>query len=281
MPQPPRTRPGSPRPPISRTPAQEAQRHVQRLPRATGRSPVTRPRIAPAARPPAPSRAAPGRSRATNSRARAPALAQEATAGLSRRRARAAAAPRPLAGQRPDLRLAAEQPPQQVHRHGGRALADVGPSPGRRTLRVIRPAVPGASPGIGADREAHQPDRLLLGAAVRPGDPGDADPDLGAEALTPRRRPAPRRPRSRRRRTARSARGRPRPVRSWPGWNRRRCPPAKYAEEPGRSVSRAAISPPVHDSATATVRARQQRAPPARRPSSRRGRTACRRGARR
>ena len=48
--------------------------------------------------------------------------------------------------------------------------------PGSCTVRSIR------SPPACGQAQADRPDRLLLRPAARPGDPGDADPDVGAEA---------------------------------------------------------------------------------------------------
>ena len=145
------------------------------------------------------------------------------------------------------VRLAQQQPAQQVHRDRRRAVADVARPPGIRVLRVIERAV-----AISRPRSTPRPTGF---SSVPP--PGPAMPvmptPIGAEPPSRARRRAPPRPRSRPRRSARSAPGRRPRARPWPRSSRRRRRRAKYADEPARSVSRADSIPPVHDSATAIV----------------------------
>ena len=199
-----------------------------------------------------------GSSSATNSRARS------SVNGL--RRSKRDRSPAPLVG------LAQQQPAQHVHRDRHRPIPDVAATAGH--LRPARDRAPLAV----ADGDVDQADRFVLGAAAGPSDAGDPDPDLG---LQPRSRTA----RERLRHLARNGPGPirapagPPPVSTFAWLEYTTSPPRKYAEDPARSVSRAASTPPVHDSATATV------CPPAarraaRRSSSRPPRTVCWRGGR-
>ena len=73
---------------------------------------------------------------------------------------------------------AEQQAPQQVHRRGRRALADVG-----AVAALVGCGARSARPSAGGERDPDEADRLLGRAAVGAGDAGDADPDVGADAL--------------------------------------------------------------------------------------------------
>ena len=71
--------------------------------------------------------------------------------------------------------LAQQQAPQEVHGDGNRPVAHVTPSAGHLgAARDLTLAI--------ADRDADQSDGLVRAATTGAGDPGDPDPDLGAEA---------------------------------------------------------------------------------------------------
>ena len=102
--------------------------------------------------------------------------------------------------------------------------------------------------------EMDEPDRLRRRPAGRAGDAGDRRPPHRPGNGRARPRPWRARPARSRRHGRRSGRPERRPARSWPRWNRSRSPRSTTAEEPEISVSRAATSPPVQDSAVAIFR---------------------------
>ena len=92
-----------------------------------------------------------------------------------------ARAAEPLLGHRLERRgLAAQQPPQQVQRDGGRAVADVAARAGQ--VERARDALLVAVEHRG-DAEAHAADRLVRRAAPGSRDAGQADRRVGVEAL--------------------------------------------------------------------------------------------------
>ena len=143
-----------------------------------------------------------------------------------------------------------------------------------RGCRRDRPGSTGSRAIIGPsghlDAEADVADRLLLGAAVGPRDPGDRPRRRRRRSAPARRRPSPRRPRARPRRGARSAPPGTPSSSVFASSEYATTPPASSARRPGGSVRRAASSPPVHDSAS-PIRCPRAAAPrPARRSSCRR-----------
>ena len=73
--------------------------------------------------------------------------------------------------------LAEQQPAEQVHRHGDRAIADVGAA-------ARQAGAPGQArpPSERQTEKQTRPDRLVLGAPSGAGDAGDANAELGVEA---------------------------------------------------------------------------------------------------
>ena len=162
--------------------------------------------------------------------------------------------------------------------------ADGGPqrgsSRGRRAATKSRPAL-----AAGPRRaEVHEPDRLLLRPAAGPGDPGHRHRDVRPEPRPRARAPSPRPSRARPRRAPRAPRsGTPSSASLTPFGVRDDRRRGRRRSSPGTDVSRAATSPPVHDSAVASVRprSRQQRRAPAPRSAPRCARRGTARAARR
>ena len=190
-------------------------------------------------------RAAPRRSR--RSRRRPPSATRPTPprpAGKARARRTAAPARRSRRGRR----LAAEQPPQQVHRHRGRAVADVRAVARQPVARVIR------SPS----RELTEKHTIPTGFSSVP-PPGPAMPVIPIPRSAPKRAEAPSASASAT--SVETAPKRSISSASTPtccdlglvrvGHDRHR---GSTPRSRPRSVSRADSSPPVHDSATATVR---------------------------
>ena len=135
-----------------------------------------------------------------------------------------------------------EPSPDQVHRHGRRAVADVG-APAREVHRA-RSARSRPRPGTTLSHTSRR-----ASPRCRPRGRPRPSPHAHVRAQTTAPRPrAPARPPRRRRRAPRSAPldARRRDLR--PRSSRRRSPPLTYSEAPGGSVSRAASRPPVQDS---------------------------------
>ncbi len=233
----------------------EVEREQARARGGSGRTPSARsagpPARRPRRRPPPRSRSAaasscqPRNTSVTCSASGAPAAGRggpRRARRASRRAARAGRAgraPRTCARGPSDRELlSAQQAPQQVHAHRGRAVADLGAVARQADVAGQRRAV----------RQLRAPAHVARPACPRCRRPGPATPVI-ASACRPRsapgrRRPSPRPPRARPRRGARSAPGR-RPAA--PPWPRSSRPPPRRRSRPtspGRSVSRAAISPP-------------------------------------
>ena len=158
----------------------------------------------------------------------------------------------PGAHARPWPRCAARRrpraaPPTQSRSAAGAAGASRRSSSGRGRRRGRRAAgrgASGAAPSAPADREAHGPDRLVLGPAAGPGDAGDARrrrrrpararaPSASASATSTDTAPC----------ASISAGSTPGERRSWPRWSRRRRRRARRPRSPARSVSRAGQQP--------------------------------------
>ena len=174
----------------------------------------------------------------------------------------------------PQSRISAN-PSCLLPRRAASAAGASRPGPSVRGCRARPPGMTGSRAmrgPVGEPRvEADVADRLLLAAAVGAGDPGDRDGDVGVEALQrPDRHRLGDLGRDRAL-AARSASDRRPAAPPWPRSSRRRRRRRSTPRRPARSVIRAAIRPPLQDSASAEPVARAAASPPGRRSSRRRG----------